>query len=275
MKTAFKILPETEAETSLHLMIEIGWENISFVYYAKNPFKVQGLSIYSFEKNITAIELAEELTTFFGEEILPAYSDCYICYSFKQATLIPATYYKENMLTEILDCLYGKNNLASYYTEAVIGMDAIVAYRVDNRIEAALKQTFSTAELHHSLSLQLPFLHTKADTVYCIVYQSTIKVVLFKNHTLQIAQYFEYTSPADVAYALLNVCTQQQVSTQECTLILSGFIDKKSNLYDELYRYFLNIKLDDENDEALVSQAISQYPAHFFSHLILLAKCVS
>ena len=275
MKTAFKILPEAGAETSLHLLIEIGWENISFVYYTKNPFKVAGLSIYSFEKNITPVELAEELTAFIGEEILPAYSDCTICYNFKQATLVPATYYKENMLRDILDCLYGENNVASYYTEAVIGMDSIVAYRVDTRVEAVLKQTFRNAEIHHSLSLQLQFLHTKADTVYCIVYQSSIKVILFKNQVVQIAQFFEYTTPADVAYVLLNVCTQHQVSTQECTVMLSGFIDKKSNLYDELYRYFLNIHLDDENDNTIVSQAISQYPAHFFSHLIQLAKCVS
>lgn len=275
MKTAFKILPEAGAENSLDLMIEIGWENISFVYYTKNPFKVEGLSIYSFEKNITAIDLAEELSVFFGEEILPSYSVSHICYNFKQATLMPVSYYKENMLTDILDCLYGKNNQASYYTEPVIGMDAIVAYRVDNRIETVLKQTFSNAAIQHALALQLPFLNTKVDTVYCIVYQSSIKVILLKNKTLQIAQYFEYTTPADVAYVLLNVCTQHQVSTQECKVILSGFIDKKSNLYDELYRYFLNIHLDDENDEAMVSQPISQYPSHFFSHLILLAKCVS
>ena len=102
-----------------------------------------------------------------------------------------------------------------------------------------------------------------------------MKVVLFKGGEVQMVQIFEYTTPTDAAYQLLNICNQYDLSPKEIPLTVSGFIDKKSNLFDELYRYFLNIDLDKPDNGVAIATHISQYPVHFFSHLILLVKCVS
>lgn len=275
LKTTFKILPAAGLELSLYLMIEAGAESISFVYYAKDPLKVEGILIYQFEKNCTAAEMANALTHFFAQENLPGFVNCNICYNYVESTIVPASFYKENLHSEMLDAVYSNSKNAADYAANITEMDALIMYRVDSRIGAVLKQQFPLATIQHSSAFQIPEIIKKGNLLYCIVYQNSIKVIAVKDHILQIVQFFDFTKPADVAYHLLNVCTQHGLSPQQILLTLSGFIDKKSNLYDELYRYFLNIELEEYNNDVEVSEAVSQYPLHFFSHLIQLVKCVS
>jgi hypothetical protein len=275
LKTAFKIQPIENTASGCHLFIEAGWEGISFVYYSKDPLKVEGLYIYHFEKNSTALEIADELSLFFKEENLPEYLSCRICYNFKECTLIPSSLYNEAILPQMLDLMNANNGEVNNYSEKVNVLNAHLLYRVNSRIETVIRKEFPAAQAHHSNFFQLPVLIQKKDSLYCIIYQNSMKVVLFKEAVLQMVQIFEYTTPSDVAYQLLNICNQHDLSPKEITLTVSGFIDKKSNLYDELFRYFLNIELDKPDNGVAIATHINQYPVHFFSHLILLVKCVS
>jgi Protein of unknown function (DUF3822) len=273
LKTAFKILPVNTNVNSGELLIELGGESISFLYFSDHPLRVNALFIYHFEKNISSFDMANELDSFFQEEQLPGFTKCYLCYNFRECTLVPQALYREDLLPGILKCIFPENSCAAYYAEPVKGLDAAAAYQVDERVEAVIKKQFAPQNIHHSLALQLPLLHEQGDACYCIVYQHCIKVMLIKKGLLQIAQFFDYTTPSDVAYHLLNVCQQHDILPGEVELSLSGFIDKKSNLYDELHRYFLQIHMQEGDREK--SHAVELYPAHFFSHLISLALCVS
>ncbi len=275
MKTAFKILPQLEQDEAYHLIVEVGWDAVSLVYFTRNPMCIQALYIYHVAKDSPALQLAEELGEVFRNESLPKYTTCHICYNFKECTLVPTAFFKESNLAEMISVLHGENNNSSSFAQQVNGMDLIAAHRVDKRIEFLLSQQFPAAQMHHSLALLLPVLGREPNNLFCTIYQHSIKVILFKNGVLQIARFFDYTTPADVAYHLLNVCAQHGFSPESGRLLLSGYIDHKSNLYDELYRYFLNIELDEGNKEVATAQAVSQYPVHFFSPLTLLATCVS
>ena len=275
MNTAFKILPTEKPSRPQHLLIELGWESVSLVYFSTEPYHVNGICVFHFPKNITAIDLADELLAFFQVEQLSSFERTYVCYNFKECTLVPASLYKENMLGEMLNLVFPVNNRASNFAEQVKDTDIVVAYRVDNRIESVINQKFPMLQSYHALSLLLTSLRHHADFFYCVVYQHSVRVILVKSGELQLAQFFDYSTPTDVAYHLLNVCTQHSISPSEVTLTLSGLIDKKSNLYDELYRYFMTINLSENDGDTEIAQAITQYPEHFFSHLIALAKCVS
>lgn len=275
MKTAFKILPQLQQNESFDLIVEVGWDVVSLVYSTMNPLCIQALYIFHTAKDSPALQLAEELEECFEKENLPNHSSCHICYNFKEYTLVPTTFFKERNLGEMIDLLHGVSNHSSCFAENVEGMDMLVAHRVDKRIEALLTHHFPAAQMHHSLALQLPVLSKEPDTLFCTVYPQNIKVILFRNGALQIARFFEYTTPADVAYHLLNVCAQHEFPPESGRLLLSGFIDQKSNLYEELYRYFFNVELDAGNNDVSTAQAVSQYPVHFFTPLTSLVKCVS
>lgn len=268
-------MPQLQQDEAYHLIVEVGWEVVSLVYFSRNPLCIQALYLYHVDKDSPALQLAEDLDECFQKENFPNHNSCHICYNFKEFTLVPTAFFKETNLSEIIGFLHGECNHSSCFSENVQGMDMVVAHRVDQRIEAVLSRHFPSAQMHHSLGLQLPILSKERDTLFCTVYQHSIRIVLFKNGVLQIARFFEYTTPADVAYHLLNVCGQHEYSPESGRLLLSGFIDQKSNLYEELYRYFLNIELEVGHKDVATAQAVSQYPVHFFSPLTLLASCVS
>ncbi|MBK8605606.1 MAG: DUF3822 family protein [Chitinophagaceae bacterium] len=95
-------------------------------------------------------------------------------------------------------------------------------------------------------------------------------VIAANRNNILLTQTFEYTTPEDVLFYLLKICKQFSLSRERVELQLSGLVDKQSSLYKELYQYFINI--DFRN--ALWNTG-AEYPAHFFTSLNDLAKCVS
>lgn len=273
MKTAFKILPALSTGKAYHLLAEAGRDGISLVWYSRDPLKVEGLFVYHSQKNITELTLAEEMQQLLASENLPHYHSCSICYNFKESLIVPGEYYKEQNNMQLLDCLYGEMPGSKYFSEQVKDMNATNVYRVPGAVEEALGNRFFAATTIHSNSWLISC--TKQKDLYCIIYNSYIKALLFIDGRLQLVQLYDYSTPADVAYHLLNICTQHQLSPSAITLTLSGFIDRQSNLYEELYRYFLHINLDELPERVEVADEIRTYPDHFFSFLIALLTCAS
>lgn len=273
MKTAFKIQPEFSSPRECHLLIEAGRDGISLLWYSKDPLRIEGLFVYQAQKNSADITLAEDIQKLLASENLPHYHSAVICYNFKEALIVPDEYYQAHREAELLSTVYGEMPGNMYFSEPVDGINAVNIYRVPEVVNDALNNRFFAAATRHSNSLQVPFHKNKM--LYCIVYNSYIKVILFNQATLQLVQLYDYSTPSDVAYHLLNICTQHQISPAEVVLTLSGFIDKESNLYEELYRYFLNIEMDELPEEIEIPADIRVHPDHFFSFLISLVKCVS
>ncbi len=275
MKTAFKILPASPATQPLHLLIETGQEGVSLIYYSTAPFQVDGWMNFHFDKNQPASQIASAVKYLLENESLPAFNTCHIFFNFKESTLVPREFFREGQASAILDCLYGSQPTDAVFSEAVNAIDAVNVYRVDDQFYNLLNNKFPSAVFYHSHTVLLPYLLRVQEALYCTVYQDNIRVILNQGNKLQIVQYFEYNTPSDVAYHLLNVCGRHQVSASEIELTVGGFIEKDSNLYEELYKYFLNISLTELPGELRLSPEVSEVPPHFFSHLIALAQCVS
>ena len=275
MKTAFKILPQLQQEEAFHLLVEAGWDAVSLVYYTKDPLCIEALYVYHVSKDSSPAQFVENLGKIFETENLPGHISCQLCYNFKECTFVPAEFFNDADLPEMLGLLYGPNAQSSMVVENVEQLYMTAGVRVDERIASLLMKHFPGAQVHHSIALQLPLFCKQVNGLFCTVYQHSIRVVLIKDGSLQLARFFEYTTPTDVAYHLLNVSAQHEFLPESGPLMISGFIDQKSNLYEELYRYFMDIRLEESNSDVAYSQAVSQYPVHFFSPLSQLVSCVS
>jgi hypothetical protein len=275
LKTAFKILPTAPATLPQHLLIEIGQEGLSIIYYSIAPFQVEGWMNFHFDKNQPSSQMAAAVDELLEKESLPPLNSCHIFFNFKESTLVPRKFFREEEAAAMLDCLYGSQPTDAVFWEPLNSIDAVNIYRVDDQLYNLLNNKFLSAVFYHSHSILLPYLLRVQEELFCTVYQDSIRVVLSRGDKLQIVQYFEYNTPSDVAYHLLNVCGRHQVSPSEIRLNLTGFIERDSNLYEELYKYFLDIRLAELPDGVLLSGGVSEMPAHFFSHLIALGQCVS
>ena len=97
-------------------------------------------------------------------------------------------------------------------------------------------------------------------------------VLVKKRGQLQLAQIYKYQSPLDVVYYLLKIIEELDLSRDETVLILSGLIEEKSDLYKELYQYFLHIQF---SSPASNNNENNDLPTYFFTSLYNLSACVS
>ncbi len=276
MKIAFKIPPVTTNFSELHLVVETGKENISFLIFSKNPFSVEGFYSFNLDKNISPVEYAGAIKNIIEHDDLlkQHYATVNIFYNFNISTLIPAAYFVEEEKNNVCDVIFGHDKTAICFHENVKGHNIKILYRVPEKIYETLNSLFPKNIFAHSTSEQISFTDNNAASLQCIIYHNSIKILLFKNNQIQLVQYFDYETPADVCYHLLNVCERFQISTAEVNLVLSGMIDKDSSLYTEIYKYFLHVSFSTASTEINISEHLKELPPHFYHHLTALALCV-
>ncbi len=276
LKPAFNILPDAGDKDSLHLLIEVGEEGISFVWYSKSPSFIQGLAVYNFPGQLGYAGIATEIDSIFRSNGLLNnwYASVTICYDFKESLLLPAEYNIPNAAEEMLSLVYDSGNMEDIKTESITTTSMLNAYAVDRKIASVLLNKFPGAVTFHSSSLLLQKMQPLGTILYCIIFHNTLKVFLFKEGILQFTQQFQYTKPVDVSYHLLNSCAQYNITGSEVSLHLSGMIEANSNLYNEIYKYFLNINFEQQDAAITTHDRIRFYPEHFFSHLTTMVSCV-
>ena len=158
MKTAFKILPAVTADKRLHLLIEIGWEGASFIYYSTDSLKIEGLVIMQAEKNITAADLTKEIEQELQAELAAEFESCHICYNFKETILVPASYFNESEVGAMMDCVTGIQADSITFTAPLNELNATNIFRVNADINNILHTKFPAAHFHHTHTLLFPLL---------------------------------------------------------------------------------------------------------------------
>jgi Protein of unknown function (DUF3822) len=276
LKVAFKILPIIEDISAPHLLIELSDNEVSFLIFSTMPLALQGFYVYELEKSITAIDYAKELKTIIEDESVfhQSFATVQVCYNFAAFTLVPKAFFVEAEKENMLDLMFGKDASTYCFYEDVLDNDMKIVYRVSSKIYEMMNEVFPKNKFVHASSMQLQVSKLDGDKLECIVYHNSIKLILSKNNQLQIVQFFDYETPIDVSYHLLNVCERFDVSASSVKLILSGMIDVKSNLYDDIHKYFLNISFATLSEDTTVSEGMKAHPTHFYHNLTALAQCV-
>jgi hypothetical protein len=276
LKTAFDIIPQPDNNHFDHLLVEAGWEGISFAWYTKAPFHMDGVLTCHFGAQPTILGVVAGIKNILEtnpvfQQAVPAVS---LCLNFKESILVPEQYFTEASRTDMLELMYGPETDVVVHSEKISDTGMVNVYRVPTAIMAVLQDRFPGAVSFHSTSLQLVCARL-TDSLTCIVTHNSIKVIAYKAGELQIVQQFPYNTSADVVYHLLNTCHQYGMAANDTKVILSGMIDERSNLYNEIYKYFLHTGFETLPADISLAAGIGQYPAHFFSHLISLAVCAS
>jgi hypothetical protein len=136
---------------------------------------------------------------------------------------------------------------------------------------SALVSQFSTAIFVHQYSILIKKLPGSGNELNVIFYPNKIVAVLSKGGRLQIAQTFKFQTPEDVVYHLLNVC--HQFDAMQVNVELSGMIEKDSNMFKEVSKYFLTT-FTGLPPAFNYPEEIMEKPSHYFSHLFSIALCV-
>ena len=275
MNPSFNILTDQSFEGPSKLVMQIGQQNVSFVVI-NDKSECTALTSYHYPADTDPAVADRILTDIIAQHPIleEAFQQTNIIYSYPSAVLVPEKWYDPTKKEELLQLQYGENRESVTRSEANIRNSFLNVFRVPKSIDRITSNIFSTAVYGHLYTLFPASSQENGGQILIIFGTNDFTTIVKKENDLLLAQQYAYKTPEDVAYYLLNICERFDLSVQEVQLHLYGMIDVQSNLYKELYKYFMHLAFASLPEQFTYPEAIKALPGHYFSHLFFLASCV-
>jgi Protein of unknown function (DUF3822) len=193
-----------------------------------------------------------------------------ICYDYFTSSLIAFKNYKHEDAGVLLNTMFGLNKTSSVISEAIAEWQLYNVYAVPEDVKLWMHQKFPSAKYWHQYTLNIK--NSKADGAnghfLLDIRKEDFTLLASVNNEIVLAQTFQYATPVDVLFYLMNVCRQFGLSQQQVKVDLSGLVDRQSALYNDLHQYFMFVEFRDAD-----WKTDNEYPAHFFTSLNDLSGC--
>jgi Protein of unknown function (DUF3822) len=262
-----------------HLVMEVS-QHI-FSYAVMNAEKqAERLRIYQLHAESNRDLAAELEEIIFEDEVLKEkMKERIVMYNFPDCHLVPEKYFHADTNKELIELLHGDLNKGAILSEKIDGWEKYNVFRVPLEVHNLFQRGFANGRYWHYYSLWMKCGQKEQggyeEYITVLFYPNRILVAVIKNKQLQLLQSFSFEVVEDVAFYLLTICNQLELSPENIPVKLSGMIDESSALYTEIFKYFGHTVLDDFPAAASSVPAFREYPSHFFSPLLKLATCVS
>ena len=203
--------------------------------------------------------------------------DTRVYFNLPETVLIPNNLFKESTATEYLQLIHGDIINQVVKTEAVdINPSITVATKIKRGLIDAVNSNLMMITIHNSQrafieNLMNPNRSYNHSLLKAQLYNDEIMIGLVYNSQLLIAQLYEQHAPEDILYHLLNVLNQYSLKPEETTLELSGDIELKTPLYENLRKVFPRITFDNPSDELIKLHDFTKYPKHFLTPILNLS----
>jgi hypothetical protein len=268
MKKLFQISNEQTEMIQPVLSMSIGAKNFSFAIANGQANQLYYLASFSAD-DMTPDTIAEILSQ--HPEASASFYKVAVCYQYSQHVLVPQEYYNTENFSELWKAVYGTSSSKNIVSEPAMEWQLNSVYAIPQDVQQFLSRRYPTASFKHfsTLALKQKQITDPKETLQVNFAVDEFEVIVIKQGQLLLAEQFEYSTPHDVIYYLLNICEQYNLSQYEVQLKISGLVDKDSTLYKELYQYFLNINFRE------ASWSHPDYPLHFFTQLNDIAQCAS
>lgn len=267
MKQLFYIAPSpAEASANDALLIEAGSDYISYALANNATKAISEINYYTF-----ASEAYEHLNDILQQLKTNAFEKVVIASAFPQAILVPDKFYSPDNVQHLLQPVYDITHHL-VLDDAVARWHLHTVYAFPKKMQQLNNNYFPNANYIHAYSVALKNDTINDDQHIAVHFTTTqFRVKVKKDQRLQLMQTFSFQTPLDVVYVLLKIGEELGLKQEDTPVILSGLIDEQSDLYKELYNYFLHLQFAGIAEDIVLK---SDYPPHFFTSLYQLASCV-
>ena len=192
-----------------------------------------------------------------------------VCFNTPTTLLIPDEHRQEFQDDAMLSLMFGTQLQHAKYSDRIDEKGIHNVYSVPELVDTSVRNAFSSAAFFHSNS-KLIRQQVEGNQLRCLIFNDGVKLVLFQNGVLHFIQQYSFNTPEDVVYHALNCCQQYNLPADQTKLLLQGMIVADSQLFKQLYNYFIDIQFDPLPDQVTLATSLQDMPPHFFSHLIKL-----
>lgn len=281
LKPSFRILLKDFVHpdpAAMRLSVDAGPHHISLTLVLIHEQKIVGFESY----NLPATGKEEETLAILTESPLAEmnYGSVSITFNTEEFVLMPDRFHQAEISEACLSVVHGDlpSNIAA--SEPISGMGMQNLYRVPSWLYKSLTNRFQQAKLHHVVTPFLSNIHQRSTEwsptcLHLWFYTGHVLSAFYRDGKLQIANWFPYEIPEDLSYTLLNTAEQLGLKPEDLPVMVAGFIDRDSIIFEELMRYFLVVETDNGNGVFISDDIFSGYPDHYFTSAFSIAVCAS
>lgn len=257
------------------LIIDVGNSHFCFAVQLIDTKEFVGLEYYQFKE-----QQRDGLSQLLANHTLLQmnYAAVSIFYHGAGGLLIPDLFFSAEHAGEWLEKVNGDLHGGFPMLDKVPEINANHVYGSIAGIHEMLAEKFTNASFSHFNTgwIKKKFRKTQLPTLLELaLYPSHIVVALWKDEQLQLIQHYDYDTPEDVAWWLLNLSKQWDLDQETLPILISGLLETQSPMYAEVQKYFLQVELDTRPAGFQYDFAFDNYPQHFFSPIFSLALCES
>lgn len=253
------------------LVLELSNTHIALMVKFSGKKYVGAFELFEFDSNIMGwYEIFHQIRTV--SIILDrSYNDTRLFFNLSEAVVMPSQAFNTNAADAYLTAIHGDStNHIIKYDNIVSDAVLINVYRVkkslndivnSNLMMVTPRHTYSKLlenVLNNNIVFQGAFLKLQ-------FYNNLMNVVLLKEGRLHLIQSFNFQTPDDVLYYLLNIAEQFQISTTDTPVQISGLIDLKSPYFDYIEKVFKQISFETLKVDNVFRNYSGEYPPHYFT----------
>ena len=234
-----------------HLSIQLSLNGFSFCVIDKTYDLVQKLVHHAFEDIAAGPEdLLARIQSIFEKETLlqQKYGSVNVSHVNELSSLVPKPFFDESKLKDYIR--YSSKTFDNDYIvwDEIENHDLINVYIPFVNVNNFLLERFGSFEYKHFSTVLITNLlstyrYSEHPHIFIHVDRNRMYVVAISNNKLQLYNSFSFKTREDFLYYLLFAAEQLDMDPENFELVLSGDIDKNSELYDIAYTYVRKIGL--------------------------------
>ncbi len=227
------------------LSLKLGINGISYLI-------VDGLGkalIYKKYEMAEKEDILKAVKSFFtgDDKLLHNYKIIKIAVDSQSFTLVPQRLFKEEDSHLYLQKTSPQNQELSYYSnDAILSNEAHLVYASNEEFIHLLKNYFPSGKIYHTTTAliygwQKQAQEKEGKKIYIHIEAHYFTIALFEETHLIFINRFYFQTSGDFIYFTLMILDRFELQAETIPVIISGSIEKKSEIYKKLYRYIRNV----------------------------------
>jgi hypothetical protein len=259
---------------SLSLLVQAGDGFIGFAAFDAKPKKVYAWVVYEFEQTNSPTICNDRINNITNAHpwILKNYERAVLVQHTSKNVLVPSLFHQDQNKEDLFELMYGRQPEDLYVKDVVLQQSLVNHYAVNGALAVVLNQHFTKGQWWHVQSLLLTKNASQEAKATATIWFQELHLTIEHNGKWLLLQSYDYHTPEDILYYILNAIQQLGLTIADTTVLLQGMVNQKSALYDVLYSYIEKLEL---NKKMQFEFPASDYPVYLTASLDQLLACVS
>lgn len=263
------------------LSIQLSLDGFSFCIFDPANNKFLAIESYSVQGKLSVDKFCFLFKAFVKnhEFVKLPFQETLFLIETSKTTMIPAPLFDENQMEAFANINFTNEADDVLYYDRLIYHDSFNLYAVPETLMNTLKLLFPSARFrcHSSALIEGLFIQYKnlaeEKKAFINTRNSYIDIVIIEGKKLLYYNCFKYSTKEDFIYYIIFAMEQLNLNPEETEIVLSGFIEKSSSLFEMIYKYIRNISFRKLSGNFTYSYIFDEIPSQYFTNLINSELC--